>query len=135
MICITHATHAPAKHCWRSAHLLVAVDARLTCWSLLTLGSSARRCWRSAHLLVAADALQEGATWEDIENMYMMSMAQQGGRGVYLMCGVGELPGGVVRKNEPLFLDALGQYSHYHGDFGRCAVVGEPDAEHRRRHA
>jgi Xaa-Pro aminopeptidase len=86
-------------------------------------------------LLVAADSLCEGATWDEVENLYMISMAQQGGRGVYLMCGVGELPGGAVRRNEPVFLDALGHYRHYHGDFGRCAVVGEPSAEHRRRHA
>jgi Xaa-Pro dipeptidase len=86
-------------------------------------------------LLVAADSMCEGSTWEELENMYMMSMAQQGGRGVYLMCGVGELPAGKVRKGEPVFFDALGQYRHYHGDFGRCAVVGEPTAEHRKRHA
>jgi Xaa-Pro aminopeptidase len=30
--------------------------------------------------------------------------------------------------------DALGTFAHYHGDFGRCAVVGEPTAEHRARH-
>ena len=86
-------------------------------------------------LLVAADSMCEGSTWDELEYMYMMSMAQQGGRGVYLMCGVGELPAGKVRKGEPVFFDALGQYRHYHGDFGRCAVVGEPSAEHRKRHA
>jgi Xaa-Pro aminopeptidase len=62
-------------------------------------------------------------------------MAQQGGRGVYLMCGVGELPAGCVRSGEPVFFDGLGQYRHYHGDFGRCAVVGAPSALHRKRHA
>jgi len=95
---------------------------------------------RAAHinemsLLVAADAMRVDSTWEELENMYMMSMAQQGGRGVYLMCGVGELPAAKVRRGEPVFFDALGQYRHYHGDFGRCAVVGEPGAEHRKRHA
>jgi Xaa-Pro dipeptidase len=86
-------------------------------------------------LLVAADAMQVGTSWEEIENMYMITMAQQGGRGVYLMCGVGELPAGKIRCDEPVFFDALGQYRHYHGDFGRCAVVGEPSREHRKRHA
>jgi Xaa-Pro dipeptidase len=86
-------------------------------------------------LLLAADVMCAGSSWEEIENMYMLSMAQQGGRGVYLMCGVGELPAGTVRQGEPVFFDALGQYRHYHGDFGRCAVVGEPDKEHRKRHA
>jgi Xaa-Pro aminopeptidase len=86
-------------------------------------------------LLVAADAMCVGSTWDELENMYMMSMAQQGGRGVYLMCGVGELPATTVRTGEPVFFDALGQYRHYHGDFGRCAVVGAPAKALRKRHA
>jgi Xaa-Pro aminopeptidase len=85
-------------------------------------------------LLVAADGMREGATWAELENVYHAEMARQGGRGVYLMCGLGELPAGQVRRGEPILFDALGQYRHYHGDFGRCAVVGEPSAEHRRRH-
>jgi Xaa-Pro aminopeptidase len=87
-----------------------------------------------AALLAAADGMREGATWAEIENVYHAEMARQGGRGVYLMCGLGELPAGKVRRGEPILFDALGQYRHYHGDFGRCAVVGEPSAEHRRRH-
>lgn len=86
-------------------------------------------------LLVAADGMREGSTWSELETLYMLSMAQQGGRGVYLMCGVGELPAGQVRRGEPVFFDALGQYRHYHGDFGRCAVVGEPTQAQRKRHA
>jgi Xaa-Pro aminopeptidase len=31
-------------------------------------------------------------------------------------------------------LDALGCYRHYHGDFGRCAVIGRPSADHVARH-
>jgi Xaa-Pro aminopeptidase len=85
-------------------------------------------------LLHAADLMAEGETWEQIENRYMMEIAREGGRGVYLLCGLGELPAGRIRSGEPVFFDALGQYRHYHGDFGRCAVVGEPSAEHRRRH-
>ncbi|MGI9341354.1 MAG: M24 family metallopeptidase [Gammaproteobacteria bacterium] len=86
-------------------------------------------------LLAAVDAMRDGITWHELENVYMMTMARQGARGVYLTCGVGELPAGHVRAGEPVLFDALGQYEHYHGDFGRCAVVGEPAAEHRRRHA
>lgn len=87
-----------------------------------------------AALLAAADGMREDDTWSEIEDRYMAEMARRGGRGVYLMCGVGELPAGHVRRGEPILFDALGQYRHYHGDFGRCAVVGEPSAEHRRRH-
>lgn len=85
-------------------------------------------------LLAAADTMSEGNSWEHVENRYMIEMAREGARGVYLMCGLGGLPAERIRRGEPVFLDALGQYRHYHGDFGRCAVVGEPSAEHRRRH-
>lgn len=85
-------------------------------------------------LLAAADAMAEGITWAELENVYMVSMARQGGQGVYLTCGVGELPHGEIRHGEPVLFDALGRYEHYHGDFGRCAVLGEPTAEHRERH-
>lgn len=85
-------------------------------------------------LLEAADALTEGITWSEIETTYMVSMARQGGQGVYLTCGVGELPHGEIKRGEPVLFDALGRYEHYHGDFGRCAVLGEPSAEHRQRH-
>jgi Xaa-Pro aminopeptidase len=86
-------------------------------------------------LFEAVDALRETASWSEIEDVYMASMARQGGRGVYLMCGVGELPAGHPRRGEPIMFDALGQYRRYHGDFGRCAVIGEASAEHTRRHA
>ena len=85
-------------------------------------------------LLTAADGIAEGVTWPEIEKIYMVTMARQGGQGVYLTCGVGELPNGEIRLGEAVLLDALGRYEHYHGDFGRCAVLGEPTAEHRQRH-
>lgn len=85
-------------------------------------------------LLKATEALREGIAWPDVENVYMMEMARQGGRGVYLMCGVGELPAGGARRGEPVMFDGLGQFARYHGDFGRCAVIGAPAAGHRERH-
>ena len=85
-------------------------------------------------LLAAAAAVREGAEWPEIQIVYMVEMARQGGRGIYVLCGLGELPAGKVRRGEPVMLDALGQYRFYHGDFGRCAVAGEPSAKHRRYH-
>lgn len=85
-------------------------------------------------LLAAAAAMREGSTWHELEGVYLAAMAERGARGVYLACGVGELPAGRIRKGEPVMFDALGHIDRYHGDFGRCAVVGEPSAEHRRRH-
>ena len=85
-------------------------------------------------MLAAIDFMSEGATWEELENFYMSEMAKRGGRGVYMMCGVGELPNGVCEKGEPIMFDALGQYKRYHGDFGRCAVIGNPSQLHIERH-
>ncbi|SVA47435.1 uncharacterized protein METZ01_LOCUS100289 [marine metagenome] len=99
----------------------------------IDLLKKAARCNETA-LLAATDAMVEHITWKELENVYMISMAGQGGRGVYLNCGVGELPGGHIRRDEPVMFDALGQFEHYHGDFGRCAVLGEPTTEHRQRH-
>ena len=85
-------------------------------------------------MLSAIDHMSEGVTWEELENYYMTEMARKGGRGVYMMCGVGELPNGVCKKGEPILFDALGQYKRYHGDFGRCAVIGDPSQLHLERH-
>jgi len=85
-------------------------------------------------LITAATAMREGMTWQELEDIYMAKIAELGGRGVYMMCGVGELPDGKVRQDEPIMFDALGRYQHYHGDFGRCAVAGTASDEHRARH-
>lgn len=87
-----------------------------------------------AALLAATDAMRAGSTWEELEGVYLAELARRGGQGIYLMCGMGGLPAGSVRRGEPVMFDGLGTYRHYHGDFGRCAVVGEPSAEHQRRH-
>ena len=86
-------------------------------------------------MLDAAAAFAEGAEWTDIETTYNTSMAAAGGRGSYLMCGgAGGPRNGTLSRGEPMFLDALGTYGHYHGDVGRCVVLGEPDALMRKRH-
>ena len=82
----------------------------------------------------AASAFREGAIWKEIETVYMSSMAAAGGVGSYVICGAGGPPAGHIRRNEPMFLDALGTYEHYHGDFGRCVVVGQPSELMETRH-
>src|SRR5690606_29967401 len=96
------------------------------------LGQAARA--NEAALLAAVACLHEGAAWEEIEAAYMAEMLKLGGRGVYLMCGVGGLPARRVRPGEPIMFDALGHVQRYHGDFGRCAVLGEAGNELRLRH-
>ena len=86
-------------------------------------------------LIAAANSMRVGQTWDEIESVYMTEMARQGGKGCYLLCGLGGLPAGEVRPNEPIFMDALGHFKRYHGDFGRCVVVGEPTDKQLAYHA
>ena len=83
----------------------------------------------------AAGAFRDGADWREIEAVYAAAMASAGGRATYLMCGAGGPRGGRLRSGEPMFIDALGTYNRYHGDFGRCVVIGEADKLTRQRHA
>ncbi len=85
-------------------------------------------------LLAAANSFYAGITWAEVQATYMTEMARQGGRGIYVMCGLGELADSKVRQGEPVMMDALGQFRRYHGDFGRCVVVGEPSDKHRLYH-
>lgn len=82
----------------------------------------------------AADAFSEGGNWRDIEIAYNTSMAAAGGAGSYIICGAGGPSAGHIRRDEPMFLDALGTYQRYHGDFGRCVVLGEASTLMRQRH-
>jgi len=87
-----------------------------------------------AALRQTAAAFREGATWREIETVYFKAMAAAGGAGSYVICGAGGPPSGSIRRDEPMFLDALGTYEHYHGDFGRCVVLGEPGELMKQRH-
>lgn len=82
----------------------------------------------------AAATFREGAMWSDIETVYNTAMARAGGAGSYLICGAGGPSAGHIRPNEPMFIDALGTFQHYHGDFGRCVVLGEASKSMRQRH-
>ena len=99
----------------------------------LDLMREAARINESA-LRQAAAAFREDATWREIETAYFTAMAAAGGSGSYVFCGAGGPSTGRIRRNEPMFLDALGTYEHYHGDFGRCVVLGESSDLMQQRH-
>ncbi len=83
----------------------------------------------------SAAAFRDGADWPEIESVYAAAMAAEGARASYLMCGAGGPRNGRLQPGEPMFIDALGTYAQYHGDFGRCVVIGEADKLTRQRHA
>lgn len=82
----------------------------------------------------SAAAFRDGADWREIETVYAAAMAAAGGRASYLMCGAGGPRSGRLRRGEPMFIDALGTYAQYHGDFGRSVVLGEADRLMRQRY-
>jgi Xaa-Pro aminopeptidase len=77
--------------------------------------------------------LRVGAEWPEIERAYNVEVARQGGKGVYITAGTGGLPNGKIIAGEPVMLDSLGEYKHYHGDIGRTAVIGKPSPEILKR--
>ncbi len=82
----------------------------------------------------AIAAVHEGATNEELERVFMTDMARQGGVGTYILFGfISGLRSGSIVRGEPVMVDALGTYGLYNGDLGRTIVLGEPDAETKKR--
>jgi Xaa-Pro aminopeptidase len=93
---------------------------------------AARR--NAAAAFATARQIAAGMTMRDIETLFRIETARRGTEAVFVVAGgTGLLPHGEVRRGEPLLIDAVSHYQHYHGDFGRTVVVGEPNAEVRRR--
>lgn len=75
-----------------------------------------------------------GTTMREIEARFGAEAAIRGCERVFIIAGgTGLLPEGRVVRGEPFLVDAVAHYRHYHGDFGRTVVIGEPDAELQRR--
>ena len=88
----------------------------------------------AAACLAAVRDITVGTTMEEIERRFGVEAAQRGGESVFIAAGgTGLLPKGHVVRGEPFLIDAVSHYGHYHGDFGRTVILGEPDAEARRR--
>ena len=74
----------------------------------------------------AINAMREGATWDELIMAYKLEMTRGGGHGIYILIGgTTGLRHGHMVKGEATMLDALGTFSHYHGDLGRTIVLGE----------
>ena len=81
----------------------------------------------------AIRALHDGAEWPEIVAVYNLAITKGGGRPRYLTTSLGGLRHGKVTESEPTMFDALADYNHYLGDFGRIAVVGDASAELKAR--
>ncbi|MSO66030.1 MAG: aminopeptidase P family protein [Alphaproteobacteria bacterium] len=80
--------------------------------------------------MAATEAAHDGATLDELERLFNRHWAEKGGHGIYLLIGsAGGMRHGAIKRGDPFMIDALGVFSHYHGDFGRTAIVGEPGGD------
>jgi Xaa-Pro aminopeptidase len=84
--------------------------------------------------VATARQVQDGTTTAEIEALFGIEVSRRGGERVFIVAGsTGGFPHGSARRGEPFLIDAVSHYRHYHGDFGRTVIIGEPDAETLRR--
>jgi Xaa-Pro aminopeptidase len=78
-------------------------------------------------------SLRVGLPQPELELIYNVEIAKQGGKAVYMSCGHLGKRKGVVQKDQLITFDGLCEYQHYHGDMGRFAICGTPTPEMLKR--
>ena len=81
----------------------------------------------------AAAAIYDGAEWPEMEIVFHTELSRLGGRNGHIVGNLGGFREGAIRRGLPMFVDSIGEYQHYFGDFGRSVVLGEGDDELVRR--
>ena len=73
--------------------------------------------------------LRTGASYGDLRRNFAVESARRGNRAVFMTVDrvSSELPtDDAVRDGQTLFLDGVGHFQNYHGDYARTVFVGEP---------
>jgi Xaa-Pro aminopeptidase len=75
-----------------------------------------------------AAAVQAGATYRDLHQVFGAEAARLGNTAVFLNVDRSSSPASPhrVEQGQALFLDAVSHFQNYHGDFARTVFVGEP---------
>jgi Xaa-Pro aminopeptidase len=79
----------------------------------------------------AVAQVRAGADYREIRRLYATESARLGNRAVFMTIDrvSSDLPrGDRVREGTSLFLDGVGHFHNYHGDYARTVFVGEPPA-------
>ena len=80
-----------------------------------------------AATLATLKRLGPGANDADIQSIFMQETAKRGAESTWILAGTtGGLSDGEIKKGQPFLVDAVSEMNHYHGDFGRTVVYGEP---------
>jgi Xaa-Pro dipeptidase len=79
--------------------------------------------------------IEAGMTHDDIENIFLFECAQRGNRMDSFLAGMpgGGFPDGVMVKGKPFLMDCVSSFKGYMGDTARTFIIGEPDAETKKR--
>jgi Xaa-Pro aminopeptidase len=85
-------------------------------------------------VFATARQIGAGATQSDIERAFAEEAGKRGATPLFVVLDtIGGLSRGEVQEGQPIMIDAVSHYGHYHGDFGRTIVLGEPTNELTRR--
>lgn len=85
----------------------------------------------STNAQVATDAvrsMQIGASYEDLRRAFFAGIGAQGGVPSFISVDSRAYAArdGLIRDGRCFSIDAVSAFDHYHGDFGRTVIVGEP---------
>ena len=78
-------------------------------------------------------SLHVGLPQTELELIYNVEIAKQGGKAVYMSNGHMGKRKGIIQKDHLITFDGLCEYQHYHGDIGRFAICGTPTDEMLKR--
>ncbi len=87
-----------------------------------------------AAALATAAAIRDGASFRDINDVFVREATARGNVPVFLnidrVCSAyHDAP---LRDGQALMIDAVSHFHNYHGDYGRTIFIGEPAGEARR---
>jgi Xaa-Pro aminopeptidase len=87
-----------------------------------------------AAALATAAAIRDGASFRDINDVYVREATAHGNVPVFLnidrVCS--SYHDAPLREGQALMIDAVSHFHNYHGDYGRTIFIGEPAGEARR---
>lgn len=125
----------PADHLFRRVRM-VKTAAEIT--RMQRAAEISDEAWQAA-----AGAIREGATENDLGDVYRRTVWRLGGRAVYVSINAG--PNGCLataehgptrlRQGEPIRFDLNVSYRNYFGDLARTGCLGTPTEKVRRYHA
>ena len=85
--------------------------------------------------LATVRQIEAGMTHDDLENIFRLECAKRGNRMDSFLAGMpgGGFPDGVMVEGKPFLTDCVSSFRGYMGDTARTFILGEPDAETKKR--